>query len=70
MSQYISNWIKLTSSDVHIELIVAQSLAGVHAQLSLDSGVRDPEAWGEPVVIVPVAHASLLVAEVGGADEV
>ena len=35
----------------------AQSLAGVHAQLLLDSELADPVAWGKLVMIVPAEQA-------------
>ena len=56
MLQDILNWILLTRDVVQVGPSEAQSLAGVHAQLLLDSGMRDPVAWGELVVIVPGAQ--------------
>ena len=57
MSQDILNWTLLTSSEVQVGPSEAQSLNGLHSQLlSLDPEALLPLAWGELVVIVPVAQ--------------
>ena len=57
MLQDILNWTLLTSSDVQVGPSEAQSLNGLHSQLSLlDPETIVPLAWGELVVIVPVGE--------------
>ena len=47
----------LTSSDAQVGPIEAQSLAGAHVQLSLDSVLGDPVAWGKLVMITLAEQA-------------
>ena len=61
MSQDILNCTLLTSTDLQVGPSEAQSLNGLHSHpVLLDPGTVDPLAWGELVVIVPVAQVWML----------
>lgn len=63
----VTRKIQFSSADTQVEPIGAQSLAGVHGQLLLDS--RDPVAWSKLIIIVLAEQLWVLADGVGGADE-
>ena len=64
MSQDILNCTLLTSTELQVGPSEAQSLNGLHSHpVLLDPGTVDPLAWGELVVIVPVAQVWMVEGE-------